>query len=384
MAYPPEAKSPSGTIRILVVDDEEQELRKICDTLRSQGYAPTGFTSATKAIEALQPLQYDLMLTDLTMPVVDGIGMLKAALEKDPLLMGIVMTGHGTINSAVEAMKAGALDFILKPIDLRRFQKVLSRALEVRELRIENEKLHSHIKARSEELEAANKELEAFSYSVSHDLRAPLRAVSAFSQMLVRDHAEQLPDEARELAERIHVNAARMGELIEDLLLFSRLTRQPLNKRLVNMEQMVREVLEEVAKERQGGPVEVKMGKLPEAWGDASLLRQVWMNLLSNAFKFTRYKPKPCVEIGWKNEGAFQQYFVKDNGAGFNQNYADKLFGVFQRLHRADEFEGTGIGLSIVQRIVQRQGGKVWAEGEEEKGAAFYFTLPQPRTAERN
>jgi len=207
-------------------------------------------------------------------------------------------------------------------------------------------------------------------------LRAPLRHIDGFSSLLIENYASQMPAEAQRLLKFVSSSAQRMGQLIDDLLHFSRLGRQQLSKQPVNISGLVHDVLEELRKELGGRSVELLVGELPDTVGDSSLLKQVFINLLSNACKFTRAKEKAIIEVGWRQQGDEGVYFVKDNGAGFNMKHADKLFGVFQRLHRQEEFEGTGVGLSIVQRIVHRHGGRIWAEAGLDKGAAFYFTLP--------
>ncbi|MGH7831575.1 MAG: sensor histidine kinase, partial [Candidatus Binatia bacterium] len=225
------------------------------------------------------------------------------------------------------------------------------------------------------ELQAANKELEAFSYSVSHDLRAPLRAVDGFSRILADEHASLLPDEGQRFLRLVRQNAQQMGVLIDDLLAFSRLSRQPLRKQNVAPADLARQVLEELRREQDGRRVEISIADLPQCQADPALFRQVLVNLLSNALKYTRKREAGRIEIGCEEKNSETVYFVKDNGAGFDMRYADKLFGVFQRLHRAEEYEGTGVGLAIVQRIIHRHGGRVWAEAETGKGATFYFTL---------
>jgi light-regulated signal transduction histidine kinase (bacteriophytochrome) len=240
-----------------------------------------------------------------------------------------------------------------------------------------NAELEQRVIQRTSELEAANKELEAFSYSVSHDLRAPLRAVDGFSQAVLEDYGDQLPEKGRHYLTTIRGGAQRMGALIDDLLTFSRLSRLPLNKRSVAPKRVVREALEELGFPIEGRAVEMRIGDLRLCRGDAALLKQLWLNLLSNALKYTRHRESAVIEVGCTpddNEEA-NVYFVRDNGAGFDMRYADKLFGVFQRLHRAEDFEGTGVGLAIVQRIVHRHGGRVWAEAALNQGATFYFTL---------
>jgi light-regulated signal transduction histidine kinase (bacteriophytochrome) len=218
-------------------------------------------------------------------------------------------------------------------------------------------------------------ELEAFTYSVSHDLRAPVRAISGFTRMVQEDFAAQLPPAALQQLDRIQANAVKMGQLIDGLLAFSRLGHQPLIKRQVSPGTIVSRLLEELQGRQAGRRVEVSVSSLPECEADPTLLQQVFANLLSNAFKYSRQRDPAVIEIGTRHENGKCVYFIKDNGAGFQMEYAHKLFGVFQRLHGADEFEGTGVGLAIVQRIIHRHGGRIWAEGEPERGATFYFTL---------
>jgi signal transduction histidine kinase len=231
------------------------------------------------------------------------------------------------------------------------------------------------LQAANQQLEDANKELEAFSYSVSHDLRAPLRAVNGFARMVLEDFGPQLPEEGRRYLDRICNGGQQMGELIDDLLAFSRLGRLPLNREPVNTGGLVKDVLEELKPQMTNREVKLEIGELPACTGDAALLKQVWINLLSNALKYSRNRQPAIIEVRCAAENGESIYSVRDNGAGFEMKYAGKLFGVFQRLHRSDEFEGTGVGLAIVQRIVHRHGGRVWAEAELERGATFYFTL---------
>ena len=362
--------------RILIVDDEGAQMKALCHTLSDQGYQATGFVSAKAALAALRDQKFDLVLTDLMMPEMDGIALLRAALETDRELIGIIMTGEGTIATAVEAMKTGALDYILKPFKLSVILPVLSRALAVRRLRLKNAELEQRVRERTSELEAANRDLEAFGFSVSHDLRAPLRHIDGYADLVVTEFAGQMPAEAQRMLNLIRTSAGRMGRLIDDLLHFSRMGRQSMSKRPTSMTTLVREVLTETGKERTGRVIEIQVAELPDCVCDPSLLKQVLINLLSNAFKFTRQKEKALVEVGARQQEGETIYFVRDNGAGFDMQNAQKLFGAFQRFHRYDEFEGTGIGLSLVQRIIQRHGGRIWAEAAINEGATFYFTLP--------
>ncbi len=232
------------------------------------------------------------------------------------------------------------------------------------------------LKQQSAKLEAANKELESFSYSVSHDLRAPLRAIEGFSKMLTRKAADKLNDDEKRQFEVIRENTKKMNRLIDDLLAFSRLGSQAVATGSLNMAELIGEVWQELLAVNPGREMTLKVDQMPEACADRALIRQVYGNLLGNAVKFTQGKNAAVIETGSCIQDSEMVYYVRDNGIGFDMKFYDKLFGVFQRLHSDDEYKGTGIGLALVKRIIQRHGGRVWAEGGVDKGATFYFTLP--------
>ena len=240
-----------------------------------------------------------------------------------------------------------------------------------------NKDLERKVEQRTRELRAAANELEAFSYSVSHDLRAPLRAIEGFSQILLEDHKPSLNAEGQRLLQVVRKNTLHMSQLIDDLLSFSRIARKEFIKRRVPMADLAHVVSEELQETTPGKKCACTIHPMPDAFGDTSLLRQVWTNLISNAIKFTQPMASPEIDISAEESAQDITYKIRDNGVGFDMQYANKLFGVFQRLHSTQEFEGTGVGLAIVQRIILRHGGRVWAEGKINAGATFYFSLPK-------
>ncbi|MGA0612667.1 sensor histidine kinase [Caldimonas sp. KR1-144] len=373
--------------RLLVVDDEIAHMRALCDTLKAQGFDVVGCEHGEAALAALRQAPFDLLLTDLMMPGMSGIALLRRALEIDATLVVVIMTGEGTIGSAVEAMQSGALDYVLKPFKLSAMLPVISRALAVRRLRAHNAELERRVREHTAELEATNRELDAFTRSASHDLRSPLNIVLGFSALLSEELAPQLSDKHRTWLSFIDRAAHQMQELVEALMRLSRVGRKTLNVQAVDVGPLVWEVVADLRREQPKRDVTVQIGELPRVMADAPLLRQLLVNLLSNAFKYTRQSERASVEIGVEARGDELVFFVRDNGVGFDMGRAERLFDAFQRLHREDEFEGHGVGLSIVQRVVQRHGGRIWVDAAVGRGACFFFTLgpgarlPAPPTA---
>jgi two-component system sensor histidine kinase/response regulator len=377
--------------KLLIVDDEPAQMRAMCDTLQLEGYVVTGFTSAKQALQAMREERFDLAITDLTMPEMDGIAFLKAARELDPQLIGIVTTGHGSIDTAVAAMKAGAFDYVLKPFTLRTMLPALERALSVRHLLNENFQLRQTeemirnlnasleraVEDRTRQLTDANKELEAFAHSISHDLRGPLRAINNFAHLLGEECREQMNERARGYLHRVLSSAARMEQLIEDLMRLSRVNGADLRRTTINVSRMVASIIAELQSRDPERHVETTIGEDLFAQADPQLLRIALENLIGNAWKFTRNAPEPRIEFG-VSDPQKSVFYVRDNGAGFNPQYAKDLFAPFKRLHSSDEFPGSGIGLSIVQRVIRRHGGCIEAESSEGHGATFYFQIPEP------
>jgi signal transduction histidine kinase len=329
----------------------------------------------------------DAILLDLALPDSKGLDTFEKIYLQAPTLPIIVLTGTDDDTLAFKAVSAGAQDYLVKgQVSGQLLGRSIRYAIERKRISEELETLYKQIHQHSVELEnivaertklleAANKELESFSYSVSHDLRAPLRAMEGFSSILLDEYSGGLPPEGQRYLQLVRSSAQQMSNLIDEILAFSRLGLKPLNKQSVMPKDIVTKVLEELQDEQAGREIDVVIGDLPACEADPTLLKQVFVNLISNALKFTRKKENARIEIGSQQRDSEVVYHVKDNGAGFDMQYAHKLFGVFQRLHSADEYEGTGVGLSNVQRIVHHHGGSIWAEGEVDKGATFYFTI---------
>jgi signal transduction histidine kinase len=375
--------------RILVVDDESELRVALCRTLEAQGYATSGAVSGLEALNLLraaavgETARFDILITDLMMPFMDGIALLREARAIDVDLVSVVMTGHGTIATAVEAMKGGALDYLLKPFNLGSATPVLARALAVRRLRLQNGALMRQVAERTAELEesnrllqVANNELDAYNSSVSHDIRGHLNRIIGFSRLLSDDRLSPLNPKQTEFIAHICDGGEQILRLTDDLLRFARLGQQQLQKERVAVGPLVQQIFDDLRQAATGEPVQLRLGSLPDAFADPPLLKQVFVNLLSNAVKFSGLVSKPVVTVDGLLSAGECIYSVGDNGAGFDMAHADQLFKMFRRLQGAADYPGTGIGLSIVQRIIERHGGVISARAAPGSGANFTFTLP--------
>lgn len=411
-------------MNILLVDDNATNQKLLRAVLEAEGHAIIEACNGVEALKKLEHEQVDAILSDILMPEMDGyrlcyevrhserwrerrfvfytasytspgdeqlaVDLGADAYLRKPTSSGVILeTLHNVMQKAERPRPTHQLTEtgILKEFSERLVTKLVEKNKElegaVSELKEANaritklnDSLECRVRERTAEFEAANEELEAFSYSVSHDLRAPLRAVDGFVRVLLEDCA-QLPEKGQRYLQKILGAGQKMTALIDDLLAFSQVQRVALQKQKINTDHLVRSVLADFGAQREGRQIDVRIGNLPACAGDAALLRQVWVNLLSNAFKYTRKREAAVVEVGGERTPEGEVYFVRDNGTGFDMRYADKLFGVFHRLHRAEDYEGTGVGLAIVQRVIHRHGGRVWAEAEVGKGATFYFSLPE-------
>lgn len=377
---------------ILIIDDTEANVYSIENLLNQEGRRFLTASNGRDGLKMALNNNVDLIILDVQMPDMDGFevaGVLKSNKKTRDIAIIFASAEKSERASIMKGFEGGAVDYLLKPLDPEltkaKVDVLLQIQLQKKELLQKNEsleradaqikKLNSELKKNVDQLEVINKELESFSYSISHDLRSPLRAMIGYSQMVQEEFGDKLGEEGKRWLQVVVSNSMRMNQLIDDLLEFSRAGKKKLEVGNVDMHDLVNILCGEL-KESQQHKATIITNELDPAFGDAMLLRQVWINLISNAIKYSSKQEEPVVEIASTVDDSKVIYSVKDNGAGFDMAYADRLFGVFQRLHKDTEFSGTGIGLSIVQRIISRHGGTVWAEGAVGAGATFYFSLP--------
>ncbi|HWD20361.1 MAG TPA: ATP-binding protein [Verrucomicrobiae bacterium] len=324
----------------------------------------------------------------ISRPILELADTARAVSEQKDYLVRAKKLGKDELGSLTDAFNHMLTQIHQRDAALRENQEKLERALNEAEkssdaVRALNSELEQRVENRTAELRSANHELEAFTYSVSHDLRSPLRHIDAYAQILEEEQKTQISTEAKRCIDRIRQGVQNMGHLVDDLLNLSRVGRAELQKEMTPLNPLVDEVIAELKPETKDRVINWRVAALPAMNCDPGLVKQVFANLISNAVKYTRPRPAAMIEVGTVAVEGMPAIFVRDNGVGFNMKYSNKLFGVFQRLHRPDEFEGTGVGLATVQRIVTLHGGRIWAEAELDKGAAFYFTLGQPIAAEK-
>jgi two-component system sensor histidine kinase/response regulator len=369
--------------RIMVVDDTPENLRLLEEVLRREGHLVFTLPTGAMALKAAEKNPPDLILLDVAMPRIGGIEVCRR-LKAIPQLAEIPVIFLSALTDTEHRLKGfqvGGVDYIAKPVEL---EEVLARVrthLRLRELQREVVDRNHDLELAVERLKSANKELEAFAYSVSHDLRAPLRNLESLGRILEEDSWRRLGPDGRDVVTLIRAKVRQMDVLIEDLLAFSTACQRPLEWELVDLQEIARGVYQELGPALQGRDVDFRLNRMPVVRGDPTLLRLVFMNLIANALKFSRQRPRTELEVGGRTDRGEHVIHVSDNGAGFDMKFAHKLFTVFQRLHNATEFEGTGIGLALVQRVIHRHGGRVWAEGKVNEGATFYFTVPCTRPA---
>jgi light-regulated signal transduction histidine kinase (bacteriophytochrome) len=368
--------------RIMIVEDERILALDLAETLDELGYTVAGMASrGEEAIELARQLHPQLILMDVRLDgEVDGITAAETIRDEHDVPV-VFLTAHADDDTLHRATHSDASAYLVKPFKAPDLRCVIEIALHkhATEMRLrENEQwLEQTLQQRTTALEAANRELEAFNYSVAHDLRAPLRGIDSFSQLLIERYSQRLDQEGLGYLNRVRAAASRMSQLIDALLSLAQVGRSDMQPLDLDLSQLVQSVTSELAAANPDRNVPMVIAPGMRAYADPRLLRIVVANLLENAWKFTARRQRPAVEVGPVQNTALPTYYVRDNGAGFDPTYASRLFGAFQRLHPDREFPGTGIGLAIVQRVIARHGGRVWADSRPDQGATFYFTLPR-------
>ena len=373
----------TNPVRVLLVEDNPGDVFLIRDRLHEATSATFEVRCADRlsaAIDHARSGTIDVILLDLTLADsagVDTFALMRASAPNIPI---IVLTAQADETLGVSTVRQGAQDYLIKgdsgpDLLARSIRYAIERERSEAAVRAAKETLEQRVAERTSELAAVNAELEAFTYSVSHDLRAPIRQIDGFSRLLIEQFESSLDPKAQHYLNRIRTSTQHMGRLVDDLLRLAQLGRQAMRARAASLDEMVEGVIADVQVDAPDREIEWQVAPLPTLECDPGLMKVVLTNLLSNAVKYTRRKRPAVIEIGQTSRNGHPVVYVRDNGVGFDMRFADRLFGVFQRLHRADEFEGTGVGLATVQRIIHKHGGEIWAEGHPDNGAAFYFTV---------
>ncbi len=385
--------NPERPVNILMVDDEPSNLIALDAVLERLGQTLVRASSGREALREVLSRDFAVILLDVNMPDINGIDTAALIRERERSRNTPIIFLTGAVKTAemmFQGYSAGAVDYLMKPIEpgilrakvevfvelARGRQRLQEENIERIRIAAEISALNAELEQRNKDLTAANSDLEMFAQSISHDLRMPLRHIHAYADLLEQSVAGRLSGEEILFMKNIQQASVRMSKLIDALLAFSRIGRASMRMQAIDMDDLVRETLAQLQPEVVSRHIDWNMRELPAVTGDPDLLRQVWINLLANAVKYTRPRDPAFIEIGSIAEEKEIVFHVRDNGVGFNMEYADKLFSVFQRLHTDAEFEGTGVGLANVKRIIQRHGGRTWAESRVGEGATIYFSLP--------
>jgi two-component system sensor histidine kinase/response regulator len=364
--------------KILIVDDKPENLIALEVVLRDLPVELIKATNGNDALKATLHNDFTLALLDVQMPGMDGYELAGILREEDKTahLPFIFISAVYTDNLNVfKGYEKGAFSYITKPFQAEILINKVNFFIEKHQQEQELVLLYENLEKKNAELINVNKELASFTYSVSHDLRAPIRALDAYSEMIIEDHSHLLDKEGISLLNKMQYNAKKLGRLVDDLLSFSKLGKKSVGKHSVNMKEVVELILNEINEVTPHKAI-INIGEMHVVDGDKNLIHQVWINLIQNAIKYSSKTENPVIEINSFKESDEITYYIKDNGVGFSMEHASKLFNVFQRLHSENDFEGTGVGLAIVQKIILKHGGRVWAESKPGEGATFYFTLP--------
>jgi len=356
-------------MKILIVDDEQETLELLGSLLLKRNYSVLKAENGEIALELLRENEIDLVLLDIMMTGMSGLSVLDFIRKDEKLktISVIIVSALSDSANRINGLSLGADDYVSKPFERDEFLARITTHLKLQSLRrelLEKERL-------------ANKELEAFSYSLAHDMRSLLIGIKNNAELLQMSYSDKLDAEGKDILNWVTTSSARMSMLITDTLEFSRLVHQELKKEEVDVSGLCKTIFEELKKDNPERKIELVIDNVPPGYADKSMLQQVLVNLLSNALKFSRTRDISVIEVGAVAKDKEIIYFVKDNGVGFDSSRADKLFDVFMRFHKQEEFEGTGVGLSIVNRVIQRHHGRVWAESKVNEGAKFYFALPK-------